>query len=98
MIPSIVREAPGLTLKDYYLIILLALNLRALLSVCAQLSLESCSIVRQNLDSDSYQQYMKAENDPITDVISPIKVHYKIQALIKKAINIHFPALKIIAK
>ncbi len=48
----------------------MTLNLRKLLSVSTQLSFEACNIIRQNIQDHSYKQYMKGEDDPVTDVLA----------------------------
>ena len=46
----------------------MSLNLKKLLSVSTQLSLEACQVIRHSLIERSFKLYMKGDDDPVTDV------------------------------
>jgi len=46
----------------------MTLNLRKLISISTQLSFEACQIIKQSIGDQTCKQYMKGEDDPVTDV------------------------------
>lgn len=48
----------------------MALNLRQLISISAQLSFEACQVIHQTVTQQSFKIIMKGEDNPVTDVPS----------------------------